>query len=57
MTGILRGVVAKTITLTGAKLYRWMFQIAGVVTAKWSKVSFYTEYRRRSMIKRGRNNS
>ena len=54
MTGILRGVVDKTIRLTGAELYRWMLQIAGVVTAKWSKISLDTEYRRRSMIKRGR---
>ena len=53
--GILRGIVTKTIRLTGAELYRWMFQIAGVVTANWSKISLDTEYRRRTMIKRGRN--
>ena len=32
---------------TGKELYRWMFQIAGVVTAKWSKISLDTEYGRR----------
>ena len=47
--GFLRGVVAKTIGLTGEELYRWMLQIAGVVTAKWFKISLDTEYGRREV--------
>ena len=42
VTGILKGVVAKTITL-------WMFEIAGVVTPDWIPISCGTKYGRRKV--------